>query len=73
MGGRSEGEGKGGQAQILKTACPCWVGAWVENAVGMAYTLANHAYLQVLSICVPARSLAPITSRDDERTPYAKL
>ena len=50
-----------------------WVGAWVENAVGMAYTLANHEYLQVLSICVPARSPAPITSRDDERTPHAKL
>jgi hypothetical protein len=50
-----------------------WVGARVENAVCMAYTLANHEYLQVLSICVPARSPAPITSRDDERTPYAKL
>jgi hypothetical protein len=50
-----------------------WVGTRVENAVGMAYTLANHAYLQVLSICVLARSPAPVTSRDDERTPHAKL
>jgi hypothetical protein len=51
-----------------------WVGAWVENAVCMAYTLANHAYLQVLSIYLCAGALSgALTSRDDERTPHAKL
>ena len=40
----------------------------MENVVGMAYTLANHECLQVLSICVLARSPAPNTCPDDERT-----
>src|SRR6266568_8173182 len=39
----------------------------------MAYTLAHHECLQVLSIWVLVRSSAPITCRDDERTPHAKL
>jgi hypothetical protein len=43
----------------------------MENVVGMAYTLANHACVQVLSIGVLARALAPITCRNDERTRHA--
>jgi hypothetical protein len=45
----------------------------MENGVGMAYTLANHACLQVLSIGVLVRFLAPITSHNDERTRHAEL
>jgi hypothetical protein len=40
----------------------------MENVMGMAYTLATHECLQVLSICVLAHSPVPITCRDDERT-----
>ena len=43
----------------------------MENVVGMAYTLAHHECLQVLSICVLVRALASSTCRDDERTRHA--
>ena len=45
----------------------------MENGVGMAYTLADHAYSQILSIGVLVRFLAPIASRNDERTRHAEL